>query len=638
MPGGLLNLVGVGNQNAILNSNPSRTFFKSTYAKYTNFGLQKFRVDFEGQRELRLTEPSFFRFKMPRYADLLMDTYFVVTLPTIWSPVVPPPAPAGQAYAWRPYEFKWIKDIGSQIIERVRFRVGGELIQEFSGQYLRNLVERDFTEERKKLYYEMTGNVPELNDPASRFPHEGYPSVAQPPGKNLVPTVAGDLCRGPAPSIYGRQLYIPLNIWFTLAANMAFPMASLQYAELFIEVECRPVRDLFVIRDVSAQAWQSYSDWVSNAGYPVPPAAPGPLPTPPGPPPPPAPVVQPKYHAPDFTDPMQQLYRFLQPPPEITDAQWPTQLANPISEDLRDPGAYLDRNTSWAADIHLVSTYAFLTDEEVRVFAARPQKYLVRQVYEYKRPNIIGPSRHEIESSGLVCSWMWFLQRSDVARRNQWSNYTNWEDQGYNPMLLIPGCLAARQYALPAAGYYPPSAQPIPNPPFNWATASGPPWTRNGLWVTPEYRPAFDPSILETWGLLLDGKDREVKLPDGVWHLAEQYASSRGNGVPGLYHYNFCLHTDPSDGQPSGAMNLSKFNQVEFELSVRPPPLNPTVQLTQLCAPPKGGPAGQDQNREIGIDKPAWRVYEYNYCLTVIEERYNILSFSAGNAGLEFAR
>ena len=87
MPGGLLNLVSYGNMNIILNGNPSKTFFKTTYAKYTNFGLQKFRIDFDGLRTLRLAEDSHYSFKVPRYADLFMDTYFVITLPTIWSPI-----------------------------------------------------------------------------------------------------------------------------------------------------------------------------------------------------------------------------------------------------------------------------------------------------------------------------------------------------------------------------------------------------------------------------------------------------------------------------------------------------------------------------------------------------------------------
>ena len=90
MAGGLLNIVSYGNQNVYLNGNPSKTFFKTTYKKYTNFGLQKFRTDFDGLRNLRMTESSNFTFRMKRYAELLMDTYLVVTLPTIWSPIYPP--------------------------------------------------------------------------------------------------------------------------------------------------------------------------------------------------------------------------------------------------------------------------------------------------------------------------------------------------------------------------------------------------------------------------------------------------------------------------------------------------------------------------------------------------------------------
>ena len=45
MAGGLLNLVAVGNQNVILNGNPQKTFFTSTYKKYTNFGMQKLCED-----------------------------------------------------------------------------------------------------------------------------------------------------------------------------------------------------------------------------------------------------------------------------------------------------------------------------------------------------------------------------------------------------------------------------------------------------------------------------------------------------------------------------------------------------------------------------------------------------------------
>ena len=78
MAGGLMTLISEGPENIILNGNPKKTFFKATYNKYTNFGMQKFRIDYEGQRRLHYDEPTELIFKVPRYADLIFDTYVVV--------------------------------------------------------------------------------------------------------------------------------------------------------------------------------------------------------------------------------------------------------------------------------------------------------------------------------------------------------------------------------------------------------------------------------------------------------------------------------------------------------------------------------------------------------------------------------
>ena len=47
---------------------------------------------------------------------------------------------------------------------------------------------------------------------------------------------------------------IPINAWFTMSSKMAFPLVALQYNTLQIDITLRPVRDLFVIRDVSNPA------------------------------------------------------------------------------------------------------------------------------------------------------------------------------------------------------------------------------------------------------------------------------------------------------------------------------------------------------------------------------------------------
>jgi len=537
MPGGLLNLVSYGNLNIIVNGNPSKTFFKTTYAKYTNFGLQKFRIEFDGLRTLRLTEDSHFTFKVPRYADLFMDTYFAITLPTIWSPILTNYNPTDLDYS--AYEFKWIENIGSQLIRKVRFMIGSQLIYEFTGQYLYNMVQRDFSEGKKKLFDEMTGNVAELNDPAN-YMNRGniYPNAYN----NLAQSTAA----GPQPSIPGRTLYIPFNIWSTLSSKLAIPLVSLQYNMLHIEVDCRPIQELFVVRDLTQET--------------------------------------PIYIQADQNIEAYKFYRFLHPPPN--------------QELYGEKGdGYPSTRSDWYANIHLLSTYAFLSEDEVRVFAAKPQKYLIKEVHEELFHNITGSRKTKINSAGLVSSWMWFFQRSDVKLRNEWSNYTNWDYSKNLPYYVNGGKLDSH------------CSYPI--------------------FYNAQYTQASQRDIMLTWGLLFDGKVRENTFDAGVLNYVEKYVRTAGNAPTGLYCYNFCLTTDPFQYQPSGAVNLSKFNNIEFEYTTFLPAMDASAQTFTIC---------DSEGDVIGINKPIWRIYEYNYNMYVMEERYNVLTFESGQVGLMYAR
>ena len=360
MPGGLLNLVAEGNANRVLTGNPTKTMFKTTYAKHTNFGLQKFRLEYSGQRSLLLDSSSVFDFKVPRHGDLLMDTYLVITLPTIWSTVHPP---NDSATTWRPYEFQWIRQIGSQLIKRVSFTIGGITIQEYSGDYMAQVVERDFDSAKKTLYQKMTGDVEELYNPKSCF--DGlYPNVEY-----------LDTAEPPEPSIRSRKLYIPVNCWFSMASEMAFPLTSLDYNELHIEFELRPIKEIFTILRIPQ------TDDETN-----------------------------ERKSPNFNDPTEQFYRFIQAPPSYS----------------LESSDYQDTRTNWNADIHLISTYAFLSEEENKVFQQNTQTYLLRQVKTYTFPNIVTATKLQLDTHGMVSSWMWNLRRDDCGDRNEWNNYSNW--------------------------------------------------------------------------------------------------------------------------------------------------------------------------------------------------------------------
>ena len=561
MAGGLMNLVSMGQQNVILNGNPSKTYWKATYKKYTNWGKQNFRIDYEGTPTLGLTTESTFVFKVKRYADLLMDCYISINLPSIWSPILPPQEytnPDGTTgYTdWAPYEFQWIENIGAQIISNITINCGNQQLQRYSGQYILNSARRDFTRGKLALFDEMIGNVPELNDPANYGPRtNAYPNAYY-----------TNSPAGAQPSIIGRTLYIPLGAWFNLVTTQAFPLISLQYNELQISVSFRPINEWFTIRDVM--------DYTNN--YPI--------------------------VAPNFNQFYMQLYRFLQTPPD-------TKLG---------PSSYIDIRTNWNADINLNCTYCFLSNDEVEIFAKNEQKYLFKQVYEKPYYNITGQNKIDLDSLGMVISWMFYFQRSDANLRNQWSNYTNWP-YNYMPQDVTPA---------PTGG---PFVLPNPNPlgPRQIGPGLNPDGRQNGLFITGVYNPQNIQYILVALGILLDGQYRENILPAGVYNFIEKYVRTSGNAPPGLYCYNFCLDTDPKNTQPSGAMNMSRFTNVQFEFTTISPPMDPYAQVLTICDPNTGD--------IVGINKPTWRIYDYNFNMYLIEERVNMVTFIGGNAGLLYA-
>ena len=135
---------------------------------------------------------------------------------------------------------------------------------------------------------------------------------------------------------------------------------------------------------------------------------------------------------------------------------------------------------------------------------------------------------------------------------------------------------------------------------------------------------------MTTMGILLDGKYRENTLPRGVFDYIEKYTRTNGFAKEGLYCYNFCLDTNPKIYQPSGAMNLGKFQSVELEVNTFIPRVDEENSSFNIICDDDGTP--------IAVNKSNWRLYEYTYNLVLFEERYNVISFIGGNAGLLYAR
>ena len=607
MAGGLLNLASGGSQNLIMYGNPQKTYWTSTYKHITNFGIQNFRLDFEGQRKLSQTTDTTFTFKIKRYAELLTSTYLVMDIPDIYSPiyedlVLENVDSVETTYVCtscgtdstctdasgcccctftlqseivtvptyvikdRPYEFKWIKNLGAMMIRNMKFMIGGQLIQQMTGHDMVALANRDLNGTLKCKWNELVGNIPELYDPASLHNHNYPNSIQYTRDENVTGTSE--------PSIRGRQLRVPLPIWWGLNSQQAFPLVCLQYNELTIEVTLRPLSELYQICNIKADT--SEGEMVTD-------------------------VIAPNMNVDEH-----QFKHFVNPPPLL-----PTfDTVNGVVVTRPAPST----NTSWFENLHLSCNYCFLSDEEASIFAAHSQQYLIREIRDtwFHEVNFSDKVWHQ-NCSGLVTSWMYLFQRSDVKDRNEWSNFTNWKyDKLPTDVVQFTGVNNSYD-----------SDQ--------FRDARGP--LNQLLYVTGEAHPENQKHILNSLGILIDGEIREEIKPYTVYSGEQQYLSIPGMGnlsLPGLYCYNFCLKTDPFILQPSGAMNLSKHGKIEFEFTTHTPLINPDASYQVLCDPVTGIP--------LETIKSVVQLYTYYYHLLVIEERYNILTFVGGNAGMMNAR
>ncbi len=544
MTGGLMNLTAQGNENIILNGNPKKTFFKAAYNKFTNFGLQRFRIDFEGNRVLNFTTPTVMDFKIPRYAELLHDTYVCITMPDIYSPLV---YEGGNEIGRNliPYEFRWIEELGSHMIREVEIYSGGVTLARYPGEYISCLKERDLSDSKKKLFNKMTGNIPELNDPGNANGNV-----------NVYPNSMYIDESGVEPSIRSRKLYVPLEAFFCQNSKMALPLVALQYSEISIRLTFRPTYEMYTINninDIQNDTCISYR-------------------------------IQPNPN-----EINNQLWRFLQPPQDVASSQ---EFYNVTRND-------------WNSDVHLISTYVFLDQDERRVFAQKTHNMLIKQVHTFDFLGQSGTKLLKVESRDLISSMMFRFRRSDAKFRNEWSNYTNWAYNNVVPQQITD--------ELPLL-----QGNEIPNPNNFHITGSIGEYAHN------------QKLILHDFAIVMGGVYRENLMDSGIYNYIEKYTRTVGNAKDGLYCYNYCLNSEKKHIQPSGAMNVNKFGSIDLEFNTVEPPINPEGAIVDFICDTSANP--------IGFRKNTASLNQYTYDLRLFEERYNVIIIKSGRIGLMMAR
>ena len=223
MGGGLMQLVAYGAQDVYLTGNPQITFWKVSYRRHTNFAMESIEQTFNGQADFgrRVT------CTISRNGDLAYRTYLQVTLPEINQQMANTGATAKDGvYA------RWLDFPGEQMISQVEVEIGGQRIDRQYGDWMHIWNQLTLTSEQQRGYYKMVGNTTQLTfitDPS--FNDVDGPCEANAPRQVCAP-------RNALPE---TTLYVPFQFWYCRNPGLALPLIALQYHEVKINLDIRPI-------------------------------------------------------------------------------------------------------------------------------------------------------------------------------------------------------------------------------------------------------------------------------------------------------------------------------------------------------------------------------------------------------------
>jgi len=399
MPGGgQIGIVAFGNQNLFFNGNPDFTYFYKVYRRFTHFSQESVVITLDGPNQLLLDSPIMLRAKIPRNADLLTDLVLTLTLPDMYS---------GIAGRYTP-SFRWIHMLGAFMIQNLSIFVGGSQIQSFPGDWIAARATMDMPLDRYLKWRSMVGDVPELNEPewgirgkSPNYPYAGgeYPHNLLDPSGN--PT---------APSVYGRQLRVPLPFWFTESWGTSLPLVALQMHEVEIQIQLRPLREIYRLFDpvFNTEPVRANRKLLNNPAYPT------------------------------TTD-----VSLPGPPYDNLTLQANYQSWNDLSGSPRffytQAGDNVPRQDGFIMNAQLEGNYIYLTEKEQVAFVQPALTHLVHQVQTFTFPSITGLTRLDLDVHGLMTRLVFFGRRTDaIESRNDFINLSNWKYLNQAPYWPMP--------------------------------------------------------------------------------------------------------------------------------------------------------------------------------------------------------
>jgi hypothetical protein len=216
-----MQLVAYGAQDVFLTGTPEITFWKVSYRRHTNFAMESIEQTFSGQADFgrRVT------CTISRNGDLAYRTYLQVTLPEINQDLKN--SDSTDVYA------RWLDFPGEQIIAQVEVEIGGQRIDRQYGDWMHIWNQLTLTSEQQRGYFKMIGHTTQLvyiTDP-------DFADINAPCASTSGPA---QVC-APRKALPETTLYVPLQFWFCRNPGLALPLIALQYHEVKINLDIRPI-------------------------------------------------------------------------------------------------------------------------------------------------------------------------------------------------------------------------------------------------------------------------------------------------------------------------------------------------------------------------------------------------------------
>jgi hypothetical protein len=465
---------------------------------------------------------------------------------------------------------RWLDFPGEQLIAQVEVEIGGQRIDRQYGDWMHIWNQLTMTSEQERGYFKMIGNTTQLT-----FITDPSFSEVDGPCDSLAPR---QVC-APRNALPETTLYVPLQFWFCTNPGLALPLIALQYHEVKINLDIRPIDEcLWAVTTLSCNSGAT----AMNGSL----------------------------------------------------AQQNAYVGNQYAPGRPVPAAIAYNQSLVAASLYV--DYVFLDTDERRRFAQNPHEYLITQL-QFTGDESVGSSSNKIKlnfnhpvkelvwvvqpdqnvdyCSSLVCDALLFK-----VLGAQPFNYTDAIDALPNAIHAFGGPLALAQdsrsyidaqglfddsgaldYDIPAGftGYW-----HGPNNPYNEPNLGG----ESANQVNPALIAALaglqrshnenstvsdagtfvlcETSLdMHCWGqnpvvtakLQLNGQDRFSEREGSYFSWVQPYQAHTRNPDEGINVYSFALR--PEEHQPSGTCNFSRIDNATLQLVLS----NATVEGTKTA-------------------------------------------------------